>query len=392
MNIAIITAELPYPCNSGGRIYTWERAKILKEKGHKIYLYTFSENNEFINNEKLLSIFEEVKIYERNYNKIDIIKNIMKPFSAYTRYNKDLKIDLIKKNDDKLIDIIIMDMPQLYYNISEEIKLPIICSQHNIEYKTFINIAKYNKNLFKKVAFLFEGIKLKYFENKIYKRDLIKGYTFISDQDMKYFEMKYSNKKTCLISMGYENYYSKKEIKQNNIVFTGKMNYQPNVEAMIWFVNNIFPLIRNHIKDIELFIVGKDPVEEIVKLNEIEGVIITGLVENVNEYIDKASIVVIPLLSGGGVKIKLLEALGRGKIVVTTSKGVEGTEFLDKEHLLIANDKEEFAKKCIDTIKSLENYHKLPIKAQELINKEYSWNKIGSIYDEFLCDIKSKGV
>ncbi|WP_146127630.1 glycosyltransferase, partial [Clostridium luticellarii] len=170
---------------------------------------------------------------------------------------------------------------------------------------------------------------------------------------------------------------------KHNIIFTGKMDYEPNIQAVKWFCKDILPLIKNKIQDVKFYIVGKDPTREVKKLKN-NNVIVTGKVKDMKNYFNITNICVIPLLSGGGVKIKLFEALGNGKIVITTSKGVEGTIFVNNEHLMVRNHAGEFAQACIEALSNPEDYNNMISSTLNVIENNYCWNAIGSYYNEFL--------
>lgn len=387
MKIAIITAELPYPSNSGGRIYTWNRIKELKKLGHNIVLYSFKDSKEeVVEEEKILKYCSKVNVYERNKSTINKIKGCFRAYSAISRYNKEL-VESIEKEES--LDIIIVDMPQLLYNLPKVKKVPIVLTQHNIEYKTFKNIGDKSNKLIKKIIFKLEAFKLFLFEKNIYNSNLIDLYTFISIKDKLFFETKFGKKNSILIPFGYQ--VVEKNKKRNSkkikkIVFTGKMDYLPNKEAVLWFTKQILPKIKMEINDVKFFIVGKNPDQEIISLQN-ENIVVTGTVESVEQYIDDADIVVIPLLSGGGVKIKLIEALGRGSTVITTSKGVEGTIFENNKHLLIEDDSQMFAERCIQVLENSENFNELSVNAQAVISEQYSWKAISEFYEKSLYKI-----
>lgn len=387
MKIAFITAELPYPSNSGGRIYTWNRIKELKKRGNEILLYSFKESNEVVEKLEILKYCSEVKTYERSRNKKYILKNSFKPYCAITRYSKNLQKDL---EMNKQIDLIIVDMPQLLFNLPKVKKNPVVLTQHNIEYKTFKEIGNKNSNILKKIIFNIEALRLYLMENKVYRRKTIDLFTFISSEDKEFFEKKFKINNTLLVPLGYN---TVKKIKRDNknkiIVFTGKMDYQPNKEAVIWFVNNIWPFIKQNVNDVKFYVVGKNPPNEIIKLQN-NDIFVTGTVDSIEEYIDYADIIVIPLLSGGGVKIKLIEALGRENIVISTSKGVEGTIFKNEEHLIVEDDNLGFAEKCIQALKKPTEYVGLAKRAKEVIDENYSWKSIITVYELHLNEILNK--
>lgn len=392
MNIAIITSESPYPDNSGGRKYTWERIKALKKYGNRLFLYSF--NDEYLKENDINTmndICESIKLYSRNKKIMLNLLNFYKPFTAYSRFNKNLRKDIINDIKKESIDLIIVDAPQLLYNVSSINNIPLVLSQHNIEYKTFLDISRKSKNIMKKLSYLFEGIKLKKFEENFYKKEMINLYTFISTEEKEFFEKEFNKKNTLLVRMGVNVEKSDREKDRiNRISFIGKMNYYPNVEAIKWFCNDIFPIISDRLnKNVDLYIVGKDPVKDIRDFKD-ENIYVTGTVDDVKQYIDNSDIIIIPLLSGGGVKIKLLEALSRNKIVVTTSKGIEGTEFKNNIHLLVADNVKDFAEKCIDVLCNADKYEYLIKNSFDILEKEYSWNSIGANYNDALEKLVSK--
>ncbi|MGU8379397.1 glycosyltransferase [Clostridium perfringens] len=384
MNIIMITSEPPYPSNSGGRIYTWERIKILSESNN-IYLYSIDDIEK--DQEHILKYCKKVNFYGRNKNLVKSVINISKPYTAFSRYSSKMKENI--KSDIKTydIDLIILDMPQLYYNLPQNNEIPVVLTQHNIEYKTFFNISKNSKNIFKKLVFFFEGIKLKIFEKNFLKEKCVDMCTFISEDDKNFFEINFPKMKSVLIPFGYE-FVNKDylKMKKNRIVFTGKMDYQPNIDAVKYFTSNIFNIIEKNVENVEFYIVGKNPTREVLELKR-NNIIVTGAVDNVEKYIDESELIVIPLLSGGGVKIKLLQALGRENIVVTTDKGIEGTMFKNGEHVLVENTSNEFALRCIDVLNNRNKYEYLVANSKNLITREYSWKSIGEKYNNILSEL-----
>ncbi|MBR9647294.1 glycosyltransferase [Clostridium tyrobutyricum] len=394
MNIIFISAELPYPDNSGGRIYTWERLKQLKKNGNNICLYTLVEENEFINLNVLNTVCVETNVYKREKSYIKAVLNINKPYSVISRFINKMYYDIKEKINHDNVELIIIDIPEMLMNCPFDNDICKVVTQHNIEYETFRSISENSNDIFKKIAYYFEYIKMKRFEERYYNNNLIQGCTFISNIEFKQFMSKFPNIDSVCVPQGYDvensitsnTEFINKNIR-NNIIFTGKMDYEPNIQAVKWFCKDILPLIKKEINDVKFYIVGKNPTNEVKGLAN-DSVIVTGKVASIKEYFNKTNLCVIPLKSGGGVKIKLFEALGNGKIVVTTSKGIEGTKFRNNKHILIKNGANEFAKACVDALNYPEKYCKIINNSLNLIKDNYSWNAIGECYNKFLNDLK----
>lgn len=391
-NIIIVTSELPFPANSGGKIYTWNRMKLLNKMGYNITLFSLVDIAEKVDYEKLKEVCKEVFVYEKKNKLISAIIYFYYPFTVATRKNNRMKKDIneyIKKNK---INLIIADSAIIAVNVKTK-SIPIVITQHNIEYVAFKSMSFNAKSIKKKIAYYREYILCRIYEKNLYKNEYIKGYTFISEKDMEFFKEKYSNTHNLLVPMGWNDNEEREislDFNSKKIVYTGQMNYEPNVQAVVYFAESIFNRIKKEIPEAEFIIVGKKPVEEVKRLENIKGITVTGYVDSIDPYMKECSLVVIPLLSGGGVKIKLFEALSYKKVVVSTSKGVEGTIFKNNRDLFIENDSQKFAEKCIDVLKNSVAYKSVGEKGYRTLIDTYSWNKIGERYDKFIQDIIDK--
>lgn len=396
MNILWLTAELPYPPNTGGKIVIFKRIEYIS-RNHKIFLFSFINNKDEVKYKKILEKYcYNVKIYNRKINLKVLIKSLFSPYMVESRTSAELKRDILQCIVENNIDIVNIEFPQVSKNIDNihNINIPIVLNQHNIEYKALLSISKVTPNIVRKILFFYESLKMKAFEKNLYKRNIIDRYTFVSLEDKEFFQRNFisNEKKLMLTPIGTE--ISTKEIKEKhnltkNIIFVGKMNYYPNVDAVKWFVTKIWPIITNNIPDVKFYIVGKDPTEEVQKLQN-EKIIVTGTVDSIQPYLDMSDIYIIPLKSGGGVKVKLIEALGNNQLVITTSKGIEGTMIKPNEHVLLADEAQEFANKCIDALNNQNKYIDIIRNAKQLVIKEYSWQKVCSDYDTFLKQVVSE--
>jgi glycosyltransferase involved in cell wall biosynthesis len=136
------------------------------------------------------------------------------------------------------------------------------------------------------------------------------------------------------------------DMHQPAFVFTGTMNFRPNVDGVLWFVEKVWPQIRSVLPDAHFYIVGRQPHARLEPLRAMPGIVITGAVPDTRPYIQAAAVYVVPLLVGGGTRLKLLESTAMGQAVVSTTLGAEG--FPDAaETLLLADDPATFAAACI---------------------------------------------
>lgn len=159
------------------------------------------------------------------------------------------------------------------------------------------------------------------------------------------------------------------------LVFTGKMDYRPNVDAVIWFANSILPLIRRQIPEAEFVIVGQKPTKAVWELKSTKGVVITGAVEDARPYIGGATVYVAPLRMGGGTRFKLLEALALRRPIVSTTIGAEGFVVQNGRELCLADTAADFAEAVMALLRD-------PAKRQALgeaghaFVKQYDWEAL----------------
>jgi polysaccharide biosynthesis protein PslH len=161
-----------------------------------------------------------------------------------------------------------------------------------------------------------------------------------------------------------------------SIIFTGAIRYQPNADAVTYFVRRVWPLIRDLEPNATFNIVGADPPEEIVRLGELSGVRVSGSVDDVRPWLRSASVVVVPLLSGGGTRLKILEAFASGRPVVSTTVGAAGLDVEDDKHLVISDRPFDMAQSVVSLLRNQGRSQALADNACDLVQTKYRWSTI----------------
>ena len=161
-----------------------------------------------------------------------------------------------------------------------------------------------------------------------------------------------------------------------DLVFTAKMDFRPNVDAVLWFAQSVLPLIRRESPETRFWAVGKSPHARLAPLAQDPGVVLTGWVEDVRPYIAGASLYVIPLRIGGGTRLKVLEAMGMGKAIVSTALGCEGFDLVPGQELVVADEPAEFAAAVLDLLRNAERRERLGRAARRFAGSRYDWRMI----------------
>lgn len=169
-----------------------------------------------------------------------------------------------------------------------------------------------------------------------------------------------------------------KERIRNTLVYNGALTYEANCDAMQYFLAQIFPRIQRRVPDLRLTITGSTSGVDLSRLALSNAVSLTGYVEDVRVPVAQAAACVVPLRVGGGTRLKILEAMALGTPVITTSKGADGLDVVDGEHLLLADTPEDFANATVRVLGDSELCATLAHNARRLVEGKYDWQEIGA--------------
>jgi glycosyltransferase involved in cell wall biosynthesis len=177
--------------------------------------------------------------------------------------------------------------------------------------------------------------------------------------------------------------------KGKALVFTGMMDYLPNVEGITWFSDNVFPLIQNRFPDVILYIVGNRPSTDVKSLANRKGIVVTGFVEDVRDYLSLADVCIAPLRIARGVQNKVLEAMAMGKATVCTPEALNGTRATPGRDIAIASDENSFSEKIIEFLSDPDKANQLGSNARRFVEKNASWESQLEILDDILRTVKN---
>lgn len=172
----------------------------------------------------------------------------------------------------------------------------------------------------------------------------------------------------------------------DTLVFSGALTYRANFEAMQYFLGEIYPLIRAARPSVTLRITGKSEGVDLSTLPLDDSVTLTGYVEDIRHEIARSQVSVVPIRSGGGTRLKILEAMAIGTPVVSTIKGAEGIDVYNGEHLFLADDPKAFAYSTLRLLQDGTLREQVSLRARQLVEASYDW---GSIGQQFLARVES---
>ena len=177
-----------------------------------------------------------------------------------------------------------------------------------------------------------------------------------------------------------------KEIENNSLFHLGSMDWDPNVDAMKWFCQSVLPDLKKDDPNMSFYLAGKKS-EHLIKNEQFEHAIIVGEVPSSLEFINSKDIMIVPLRSAGGMRVKIIEGLALGKPIITSSIGIEGIDALHEEHIMIANNKEEYISAIRKLKKDPHFKENLKINARKLIQEKYDRKNIIKNLELFYKDL-----
>lgn len=168
---------------------------------------------------------------------------------------------------------------------------------------------------------------------------------------------------------------SEEPAEEKSLLFLGSMNRTRNVEAALYFYEKVLPLIREEIPQVKFYIVGSSPTEKVQQLAKDKNVVVTGYVKDIGPYYERCAVFVAPILVGGGIIVKTLNAMSAGRPVVTTRFGNEGIEAIPEQEIRIADSPEEFAQKTVELLTCHSLWRRIATGGRKLVRRNYDWEK-----------------
>jgi glycosyltransferase involved in cell wall biosynthesis len=283
-----------------------------------------------------------------------------------TDYNLTRKIAHIAN----MYDLLVCDFVFPALNCIE-VTIPKLLFQHNVEYEIFLRHVKNNGGL-KKIIWWLQYVKMRRMERIIARRfDYV---VTVSERDMNIHKKEFGIKNIDYVELGVNiNEYKKVSIKKEpkSIMFTGTMNWLPNVDAVEFFHDEIFPILKGY----TFYAIGKNPIKTLYRFKS-DHFIITGTVPDIKPYLFKGMVYVVPLRVGGGTRIKIFEAMAAQIPIVSTTIGAEGLPVTDGENILLRDDPVEFGNAILELSNNDHLHKKISNSAYKLVKENYSWEQI----------------
>lgn len=381
MKVLMLCNKSPYPAKEGGPIAMNMMVEGLLEQHHTVKVLAFNTNKYGVNSNDLPKDYREATDFETVYADLRI-----KPIDAFINLfsNKSYHVQrfISKAVHQKLRQILeaspydIVQLETLFMapyisTIRKYSNARIVLRAHNIEHRIWERIKNSCNNPFKRWYLNHLSQTLKAFElNTI---NTVDGIAAITHHDAAYFKQ-HTVKPVISIPFGidiHQFYAPKQNTPQSTLFHLGSMNWMPNEEGIRWFLNNVWPEVHIQHPDLILRLAGREMPEWLIKTTY-SGVEIIGEVENAAQFIQDNGIMVVPLLSGSGIRIKIIEGMSLSKPIITTTIGAEGIHYTHQQDIWIADSPQEFIDGISSLIKAPTLCSSIGNNAHDLIKKEHN--------------------
>ncbi len=400
LTILHLMPYLPTPPHFGGAMRMFHLLKHLHQR-YQVYVIAYGDHgdeDEFY--QEFPALKDRSLILRRPDNGRRIRLRQLQAFLSdhsywYTKtFSDQMQMAIDQVTTSIHFDVILFEFPML-----GQFRFPKsatrIMDSHNVEYHLLQRMSAVKQDLFRKLFYQRESQKIHREERQIAGSQDALFVTSAADAAL--FEELVPETPKIIIPNGVDtDFYrpfngksSSRKETTSTLVFSGMMGYVPNYDGIMYFIEEIFPLIQQKRPSVRLRVVGKNP-PEILKRKKNSQIEITGFVEDVRPYIHESDLYVVPLRMGGGTRLKILQAMAMKIPIVSTSIGAEGLDAIDGDHLLLRDHPKEFAEGVFELIENVSRRHKMAEKAYQFVKEEYDWRKIGGRIDAALSYLMNK--
>ncbi len=380
MKVLYLSHKNPVPRDEGAKIVIGDTLRALARRCDLTLLYLDWEGAGA--SEELKKLCKEVIPVRHSLPPfpkaaLDVLKGRPYPVLMFeNRRFRKILTDLVQK---RRFDVVHMETPFLYQYRDCIGSLPLVLRQHNLEGLLLDHRAERMENPLRKYLTRWQARRFIAHEIKaIHGSDVVVSITETDRENMESLYRCRGSITTIPPGMVVNGLPASEE--EHCLVFTGRMDWTPNIEGMLWFVKEVFPSVTERFPKLKLYIVGGNPPASVRSLED-DRIRVMGRVDDVRIYIDRAQVYIVPIRVGSGIRLKILEAMARGKPVVSTYKGAEGILCKSGEDILLADGPEEFAEAVIRCLEDQDLRKRLGRNAYLNIKQNYSLERIG---DEFI--------
>lgn len=382
MKILLLCNKSPWPPKDGGAAATLSTIKGLMKLNATITVLSFNTMKHFADSSQIPP--EYSKKVEFHFVNIDttikplkLIKNLVfsdRPYNIERFESSEFEqklSDLLENNYD-IVQPEGLTFIHYLPLIRNRTRAKVVFRPHNVESSIWSQLAEKENNPLRKFYFRILSERIRKVESEIIND--FDGVAAITSVDLEWFRSNGLLKPSIALTPGVEIHIPIKSQIVNNstIFFIGSLDWLPNINGLKWFVTKVWPLILEAVPGVRFSIAGRNATGNILKFLKRANLPFSGEVPSSSDFMVDKSVMVVPLFSSSGIRMRIIEGMSFGKSIVTTYRGAEGLAYEDKRDLFIADTREDFADRVIELLKDIQLLEQTGINAVENVRKNYN--------------------
>ncbi len=387
MRVLFLNGDVPYPIDTGARIRTFNLIKHT-QRNAEVTLLTMAQDSSYAERRAVMKEYcaEVLYVQRPPVSRLKFVSGLIRSlwsprpfivdkhyFEPYARKVHELchsgQFDLVHCDNISLADAVPVDSP-----------IPTVLTEHNMEAVIWERYYEEERNPLKKKYIHEQLRKVVTFEGDMCRR--YDAVVAVSEEDRLRLAQSYKVHNVLVVPNGVDTDYfapGTAEIIPNSLVFTGSMDWRPNQDAIVYFIQSIWPLIHQKCPAARVWIVGRKPSDKLLSMGKADPrITVTGRVDDVRQYSASAAVYIVPLRIGGGSRLKILEALAMQKAVVSTIVGAEGLELKNGEDIVLADSPEDFASRVLELFDRPAFRARLGETGRQTVLQKYDWRMVAN--------------
>ena len=315
------------------------------------------------------------------------------PYAISKYESAEMRRQVRKLTREHQCDVVVCDFLAPAVNMPASLSCPTVLFQHNVEAMIWQRHYEMQDNPVKKGYLWAQWRKMRSYELQTCRAfDCVIA---VSAEDRVQMQQEYSLSSVFDVPTGVDTEFfrprSQEHVDPHNLVFTGSMDWLPNEDAIRYFTEQIMPRIKQTIPDLTLTVVGRNPYPALLELSKQDpSIVVTGRVEDVRPFMERAAAYVVPLRIGGGTRLKIYEAMAMEKATVSTSIGAEGLPVKNGEEIMLADNAESFAAAVVQLLGDSDAAHAMGRRAAKSVRDQFGWPRVAERFAE-ICQQATKG-
>ncbi|WP_297101744.1 glycosyltransferase family 4 protein [uncultured Draconibacterium sp.] len=382
MNILQVTNKVPFPTKDGGAIACMNLTKGFAQLGNKVTVLAMNtlkhhvQPDEIPDEIKQLATFKLVDVPAK-ISAFAALANLLfsrKPYNAVRfideNFSEALK-DLLSKNEFDIIQLEGLYVCPYIPLIRKYSNATVVYRAHNVEFEIWERAAKLSQGL-KKIYLKNLSKRIKRFET-----ELLNTYDIlvpITARDGEILDSLGNVKDKQVSQTGIDSTTvvpEKTNLEFPSLFHMGSLEWAPNQEGILWFLENCWSQIHRKYPDLRFHVAGRNATQWLIDKLNVEGVVFEGEVADAYQFMNSKAIMIVPLFSGSGMRIKIIEGMALGKSIVSTSIGAEGIDVTDGENVLLANDASGFVEAVSGLLEDRDNFERIGKNATLFIQQNF---------------------